>query len=100
MAKLNCWESKNCGRQAGGPKASELGTCPAATEAKLDGMNGGRNGGRACWILAGTLCGGKVQGSFAEKTGNCMECDFYKAVRSEEGSGMVSAGDLLHVLKA
>jgi hypothetical protein len=100
MGKQNCWEFKKCERQPGGAKTAELGVCPAATEARLDGKNGGRNGGRACWVLAGTLCGGKVQGSYAQKTGNCMQCDFYKEVRQEEGTGMVSAGDLVGALKA
>ncbi|MGO8782449.1 MAG: hypothetical protein ACLPRH_12610 [Syntrophobacteraceae bacterium] len=28
--------------------------------------------------MAGTLCGGKVQGSFAMKLANCMKCEFYQ----------------------
>jgi hypothetical protein len=35
--------------------------------------------------VAGTFCGGKVQGSFAEKEITCMACDFYKRVKEEEG---------------
>ncbi|SPE30429.1 conserved hypothetical protein [Candidatus Sulfopaludibacter sp. SbA6] len=89
--KLNCWEFKKCGREPGGPKVKELGACLAAsTFAK--GANGGTNGGRLCWALSGTLCGGKVQGTFAQKIVNCMECGFYKLVRQEEGAGLV----LLH----
>jgi hypothetical protein len=82
--KLNCWESKECGRQPGGKEAPELGICPAAVEKKLDGLHGGKNAGRACWLVAGTMCGGKVQGTFAQKYGNCEKCDFFKAVRLEE----------------
>jgi len=82
----NCWDFKKCGRQPGGARVSELGLCPASTDAKGDGLNGGRNGGRVCWALTGTLCGGKVQGTFAEKLGNCMECEFYKLVQTEQGS--------------
>ncbi len=77
----NCWDAKNCGRTPGGHRAGELGVCPAATEARLDGIHSGKNGGRACWAIAGTLCGGAVQGTFAEKEENCMACDHYKAVR-------------------
>jgi len=84
--KLNCWESKKCGRQPGGARSVELGLCPAASETKADGLNGGRNGGRICWALAGTLCGGKVQGAYAEKLASCMECEFYQMVRNEEGA--------------
>lgn len=31
-----------------------------------------------CWLLAGTLCGSKTQGVFAEKFGSCLNCEFYK----------------------
>ena len=86
----NCWEFKNCGRQPGGARVGDLGVCPAATDTKADGLNGGRNGGRICWVLTGTLCGGKVQGTFAEKLGNCMECEFYRLVRTEQGKDLQS----------
>lgn len=81
----NCWEFKKCGRQPAGLKVAELGVCPASTEKKADGLNAGRNGGRICWALTGTLCGGKVQGTFAEKVSNCVDCDFYKVVHVEHG---------------
>lgn len=93
--KQNCWEFKNCGREPNGAKASELGVCPAATTTELNGMNSGKNGGRACWPLVGTLCGGVVQGSFAAKLNNCMVCDFYQLVGQEEGSKHESAKDIL-----
>jgi hypothetical protein len=83
--KMNCWQVKNCGRQPGGPKAAELGVCPAAT-AGSSGTNGGNHAGRVCWALAGTLCGGKVQGTFAQKVANCIQCPFYLTVKQEEGS--------------
>ncbi|KAF0218665.1 MAG: hypothetical protein FD174_2758 [Geobacteraceae bacterium] len=83
--KKNCWEVKICGRQAGGPKAGELGVCPAATDASCNGKNEGKNGGRYCWKVAGTLCGGKVQGTAAQKTMNCAACEFFKQVKQEEG---------------
>ena len=65
---LNCWEFKNCGREAGGAKTAEFGVCPAYPDH-----------GRECASLAGTLCGGKVQGSFAQKLNNCVKCEFYKS---------------------
>ena len=82
--KTNCWEFKNCGRQPNGIKTAELGVCPAATTVKLNNANSGKNAGRCCWIIAGTLCGGQVQGMFAQKLKNCMICDFYKMVMQEE----------------
>ena len=85
MAKINCWEFKKCGREPGGAKADALGVCPAATETRVDGINGGKNGGRICWAVSGTLCGDEVQGTFAKKVADCMQCDFYKLVCKEEG---------------
>lgn len=95
MARKNCWEHKNCGREQGGRKVSELGVCPVATQTSADGLHGGKNGGRVCWVIAGTLCGGKVQGTFAAKAMNCASCDFYGAVKAEEASGFQGASQLL-----
>jgi hypothetical protein len=82
--KRNCWEVKKCGRGIGGAKVAELGVCPASTDTSANGLNGGTNGGRICWAIAGTLCGGKIQGTFAAKKLSCMTCDFYKMVKDEE----------------
>ncbi|MCP4630374.1 MAG: methyl-accepting chemotaxis protein [bacterium] len=82
--RVNCWDFKKCGRQPGGEKAAELGICPAATDAVHDGYNSGDNSGRYCWKIAGTLCGGVVQGEFAAKALNCQKCDFYLTVKDEE----------------
>jgi len=98
MKKQNCWEYKKCGREPNGLKAVELGVCPASTEKRTDGINSGLNGGRACWALTGTLCGGVVQGSFASKLGNCMKCEFYQLVGAEEGPNHQSARDILKLL--
>lgn len=68
----NCWEWKKCGREPDGAKASELGICPATVERRTDGANHGKNGGRCCWVIAGTLCKGEKQGVFARKLANCM----------------------------
>lgn len=87
MAKerRNCWEHMKCGRQPGGDKVAELGICPAAADASYDGIHSGKCGGRICWAVAGTFCGGRTQGSFADKRGTCLTCDFYKMVQQEEG---------------
>ena len=82
--KANCWDFKNCGRQPGGVMVRELGVCPASVETRTDGVNSGLNGGRACWAITGTLCGGKIQGSHAQKIGNCLNCEFYQIVQKEE----------------
>lgn len=96
--KLNCWEFKRCGRQPGGDKAHDLGVCAAATDVRAEGIHGGTSCGRACWALAGTLCGGEVQGSFAAKLGNCLRCDFYQRVSAEEGAGLRSPSALQAIL--
>ncbi|UCG79458.1 MAG: hypothetical protein JSV21_03135 [Nitrospirota bacterium] len=83
-SKLNCWEFKKCGRQPQGEHVHDLGICPAAVEERLDGEHDGVNAGRACWVVAGTFCGGKKQGTFAEKYKSCEQCDFYGAVHDEE----------------
>jgi len=71
---MKCWEFKNCGREAGGVNAKELGVCPAYPDH-----------GAHCARIAGTLCGGKVQGSFAMKLASCMKCDFFMSEDYERG---------------
>ncbi len=82
--RKNCWEHKNCGRYPGGPRAKELGICPVTVHEELHGAHGGRNAGRACWVIAGSLCGGKIQGTYAQKLTNCWRCDFFNNVKKEE----------------
>ena len=74
--QVKCWEFKKCERQPGGSKVRELGVCPAATT----------DNGRFCWYVAGTLCGGELQGTFAHKEESCLLCDFLRMVRREEGA--------------
>ena len=57
---MNCWEMKKCGRDI-------VKDCPAVPN---DGTN--------CWRVAGTMCGGKVQGTYAQKLANCMQCEVFK----------------------
>jgi hypothetical protein len=82
--KQNCWEIKHCHREPGGSMTKHLGVCPVALAAEYDGVHGGRNAGRACWVIAGSMCEGKVQGSFVEKFDSCKACDFYQLVMEEE----------------
>lgn len=99
MEKKNCWEFKKCGRGPQGNRVSELGICAAATERTLDGSHGGHNAGRACWVVAGTLCGDKVQGTFAKKFGTCEACEFYLSVKKEEITMFILSGELLRKLR-
>lgn len=84
--KQNCWEFMKCGRGPEGKNIAELGICPVAVSPVFDGFNLGKNCGRMCWLVAGTFCSGKVQGTFAEKQISCKSCDFYRQVNAEVGS--------------
>jgi hypothetical protein len=89
MPKMNCWEFMECEREMNGNKAGALGTCPAASSKKFDGVNRGKNSGRMCWKVAGTLCGSVARGTFAEKFKDCAQCPFLKVVEAEEGDKFV-----------
>lgn len=97
--KKNCWEVLNCGREIGGKNVRTLGICPAAIDERLEGVHGGKNAGRACWVVAGTFCEGRVQGTFAQKYGDCTSCEFFRTVRKEEGSDYETALVLLKKIK-
>jgi hypothetical protein len=84
LTKQNCWEFKKCGRQPGGAKVADLGICPATIHESLNGAHGGANPGRAGWADAGSLCGGKIQGTYAQKLNNCWRCEFMNLVKKEE----------------
>ncbi|MBI4823564.1 MAG: hypothetical protein HY805_04960 [Nitrospirae bacterium] len=96
--KKNCWEFKGCGREPGGKNAEKLGVCPATTDTRLDGIHGGKNAGRACWVVAGTFCKGEVQGTFAKKFGDCLKCDFFQLVRKEQGYQFIISTGLIKIL--
>lgn len=76
MTLPHCWEIKDCGREKGGSRVAELGECPASKQEM----------GHSCWVIAGTLCGGTVQGTFAEKEGNCMACEVYQRYNRATGA--------------
>ncbi|MBI4682115.1 MAG: GGDEF domain-containing protein [Nitrospirae bacterium] len=54
---IKCWEFKEC------KKAD----CPSYESKNL-----------RCWQVAGTFCGGIVQGVFAKKYGDCRQCQVFK----------------------
>jgi hypothetical protein len=96
--KQNCWEYLKCGREKGGIKEKELGICPASTETKLDTIHEGEYAGRACWVVAGTFCGGEAQGAFVQKVGKCGNCSFYKQVFKEEIGSYKLPMELLKII--
>jgi hypothetical protein len=76
--KQNCWEYMKCGREPGGEKVAELGICRAADEEFFSGMNGGKNGGRICFSVAGTFSNDVVQFPCREKLASCKDCSFFE----------------------
>lgn len=58
-----CWIRKRCDAEE----------CPAY-----------RNECGRCWLIAGTMCGGRVQGKFTEKYGFCTECEIYLDVVGDD----------------
>jgi diguanylate cyclase (GGDEF)-like protein len=56
-AENRCWQIKKCGASS----------CPAWNRPDV-----------RCWLLAGTMCGGEVQGKFARKLRSCSECEVFQ----------------------
>ncbi|MGE5430339.1 MAG: two-CW domain-containing protein [Syntrophomonadaceae bacterium] len=88
--KLNCWEFMKCGREPEDNMIPELGLCSAVTNQDANGINGGKNGGRICWAIAGSFCQKEIEGTFARKISSCMMCEFYDLVLKEEGKSVYS----------
>ena len=74
-------------------------SCPVCKEDRLNGVHDGLNGGRACWTISHTQCGGAKQGKFGDKFKNCQECDFYNMVRTEEGGSFQLSASILPMLR-
>jgi hypothetical protein len=87
--KKQCWQVKMCGREPGGKKVEELGVCKASLPSEYNGINEGEVGGRFCWAIAGTLCGGEPQGEYSKKIHNCLSCEFLQLVEEEEGNRFI-----------
>jgi len=98
MHSLNCWEFTHCGREPGGENAAARGICPAASARGAHGLNGGKNGGRACWAIAGSFARGEVCGTVAARLGDCMACEFFSRVGRDEGNGYQGAKSILAAL--
>jgi hypothetical protein len=93
MGAKNCWEFFECGREPGGVNTSESGVCPAAANPAFYGVNGGRNGGRACWVATG-------ESDACRLSEKCADCEFYKLVYEQQGTAFRTIKDMLWRLKA
>ncbi len=60
--KTPCWEHLKCGIEKDPSR-----TCPAYPYF-----------GRICWAIAGTLCEGRIMGTYAQKIHECHKCPFYQ----------------------
>lgn len=96
--KRNCWDYYGCEREAKGNSGKDSDVCPACLEAKLNGIHGGRNGGRACWIVKGTTCGSRIKRMFVPKFIICELCDFKKSVMDEESKNFIVSDDFMKML--
>lgn len=74
MTLLRCWEIRKCGREKGGTNEASLGPCPAYPDR-----------GHSCWMVTGTFCGGKIQGTFAQSELNCLQCEVYQLYNPRSG---------------
>lgn len=79
---LNCWEyfAANSGREEL-PHGCQQ--CPVPRATAYDGINAGKNGGRSCWAVQGTRCHGQEPESVAEKSAQCVVCDFFQLVAGD-----------------
>ena len=84
VKKINCWEFMGCAFQPDVELAKEETVCPAFKNGGLNGIHGGRNAGRACWVVPYTQCFGTTQGTCEQKYSSCRLCDFYQTVFEEE----------------
>lgn len=70
MNHIKCWEYRKCGRQLGGENVAEFGYCPAALAPDDN-----------CWLVAGTMCSGTIEGSYAQKIDTCIICGYYSKMQ-------------------
>nr|CRH06875.1 putative Diguanylate kinase [Candidatus Magnetococcus massalia] len=71
---INCWEAHQCGKS----------DCPAHG-----------NITERCWLVAGTLCNGRVQGELASKFKSCQSCNIYKEAHDQPVRSLL---ENIHVL--
>jgi hypothetical protein len=50
-----------------------------------NGINGGKNAGRICWLIAHTMCEGETETTFEEMIKICSECDFMSLLSKKRG---------------
>jgi hypothetical protein len=76
--KLNCWDYKKCCKEIDSKINNNNHLCPVKKERTANGLNGGINGGRICWVIMDTNSKKKAQTK-------CFQCEFHYKVKAEEG---------------
>lgn len=85
---MNCWTYMQCGREPGGKNVPERGVCAAASHPWPDGINGGINGGRTCWLVRNTQCTEALAEESGGRQVECGNCEFRLLVEKEENAGI------------
>jgi len=83
--KLNCWEFMKCGKGPDSAINNGADICPVASAVIADGLNGGENGGRICWIISENYFKNKIQCSENKVSHSCYACEFRYLVTMDEG---------------
>ncbi len=75
-----CWEVKGCDKK----------DCPVYGQINT-----------RCWQVAGTHCGGVVQGKFAKKIGECKNCEVYAQSTGDQILELVETfNNMMHMLES
>jgi hypothetical protein len=85
VRKYNCWDFMKSGKGPSGNRSEKYDVCPIASESAANGLNGGENGGRICWIIAENGCKCNVKCSVRNIGHSCFQCEFRYKVMAEEG---------------
>jgi hypothetical protein len=75
--KFNCWDYKKCCKEMDS-RGNSNNLCPVKNEVIANGLNGGINAGRICWVIMDANCKKKAQTA-------CFQCEFHYKVIAEEG---------------
>jgi len=87
--KINCWEFHGCDVEPISDYVIDFRVCAATWTEEMHGVHGGKNAGRACWAVVGSMCGLHNSDRTCMHAATCEECDFYKLVREEEGDAFI-----------
>jgi DNA-binding transcriptional regulator YiaG len=74
----SCWDIRNCP-----PEVREV--CPA-WEFNVGGL---------CWFINGTICLGKVQGSWTKKMKVCRKCEVFAETVNPRGTGLTGRARII-----